>query len=153
MSRKRHDWIRYIRWANTRTQVNSTSEAVAAARAVIEANWGYEVEHILAIILDTQHRIIGTTLAGIGSATTAYFIPEILFKAFFRHRGAAGLIMVHNHPSESSSPSEQDITFANGMVGMCKMLRIDLVDQFILTAEEYRSIPFDRDAILVLGKK
>ncbi len=152
-TRQRHDWIRYTNWANTRPQVNSTSEAVAIARSIIEAHWGYEIEHLIAIILDNQRRIIGTALAGIGGFTTAFFVPEVLFKAFFRHRGATGLILVHNHPSDSSAPSEQDIIFSSGFAGLCTMLRITLIDQFVLTAEEYRAIPYDRNATLVLEQK
>jgi len=33
------------------------------------------------------------------------------------------------------------------------MLRITLIDQFVLTAEEYRAIPYDRNATLALEQK
>jgi len=77
-TRQRHDWIRYTNWANTRPQVNRTSEAVAIARSIIEAHWGYEIEHLIAIILDNQRRIIGTALAGSADSQ-----QHFLFLKFF----------------------------------------------------------------------
>lgn len=67
-------------------------------------------EHLVAIYLDTQNRIIEQRTIFIGSVRRSIAEPrEILYYAC--KNMATSVIIVHNHPSGSPEPSENDLQF------------------------------------------
>lgn len=54
--------------------------------------------------------------------------------------GYSKIILVHNHPSGDSKPSEDDITVTNKIKAMTEMLGIKLLDHIIIGDNEYTSI-------------
>lgn len=67
-------------------------------------------EHLVAIYLDTQNQIIEQRTIFIGSVRRSIAEPrEILYYAC--KNMATSIIIVHNHPSGSPAPSENDLQF------------------------------------------
>jgi DNA repair protein RadC len=60
------------------------------------------------------------------------FKPAIL-------NNAAGMILVHNHPSGDPSPSPDDIVLTRNLVQAGKLLDIDLVDHLVITPDNFVS--------------
>ena len=54
--------------------------------------------------------------------------------------GYSKIILVHNHPSGDSKPSEDDIAVTNKIKAMTEMLGIKLLDHIIIGDNEYTSI-------------
>ena len=54
--------------------------------------------------------------------------------------GAPKIIMVHNHPSGNSKPSQQDIEFTERMEQASEILGIQLLDHIVIGYNEYTSI-------------
>jgi len=54
--------------------------------------------------------------------------------------GAVGIILCHNHPSGSLSPSQSDITLTKKLIGAAKTLDLRILDHIILTKEDYYSM-------------
>ncbi|HNI02748.1 MAG TPA: JAB domain-containing protein, partial [Chitinophagales bacterium] len=59
---------------------------------------------------------------------------------------ASGIILVHNHPSGNTNPSEQDIKITKKIRNAAENLDITLLDHLIITQQSYCS--FADDGIL-----
>ncbi|MFP9075767.1 JAB domain-containing protein, partial [Enterococcus faecalis] len=79
--------------------------------------------HLVAIYLDTQNRIIEQRTIFIGSVRRSIAEPrEILYYAC--KNMATSVIIVHNHPSGSPEPSENDLQFTQKMKRACEDIGI-----------------------------
>jgi proteasome lid subunit RPN8/RPN11 len=55
-------------------------------------------------------------------------------------QGASGIILIHNHPSGNPEPSQDDITFADGLDTAARLMGIKLYDSVIIGDGTYHSI-------------
>jgi DNA repair protein RadC len=63
---------------------------------------------------------------------------EVVEHALLYH--AAGVILVHNHPSGNCRPSERDIEFTKAIYNALDLFGITLVDHLIVAKDSYRSL-------------
>jgi len=52
---------------------------------------------------------------------------------------ASGIILIHNHPSGNTNPSNTDIQLTNNLKECCKLFNIYIFDHVIITEENYYS--------------
>ena len=96
-------------------------------------------EHLVAIYLDTQNRIIQQKTVFIGGVRRSIAEPrEILHYAC--HLMATSLIVVHNHPS-----GRNDIDFTQKIKRSCDDLGICLLDHLIVGKSTYYSFREERE--------
>ena len=101
-------------------------------------------EHLVAIYLDTQNRIIQQKTVFIGGVRRSIAEPrEILHYAC--HLMATSLIVVHNHPSGEAYPSRNDIDFTQKIKRACDDLGICLLDHLIVGKSTYYSFREERE--------
>ena len=101
-------------------------------------------EHLVAIYLDTQNRIIQQKTVFIGGVRRSIAEPrEILHYAC--HLMATSLIVVHNHPSGEAYPSHNDIDFTQKIKRSCDDLGICLLDHIIVGKSTYYSFREERE--------
>lgn len=53
--------------------------------------------------------------------------------------GAAGIILVHNHPSGSIIPSKADINLTEKVKEICMLMGIDFMDHIIIGDNQFYS--------------
>ena len=53
--------------------------------------------------------------------------------------GAAGIILVHNHPSGSIVPSKEDINETERINEICILMGIDFLDHIIIGGDDFYS--------------
>ncbi|MEY8434717.1 DNA repair protein RadC [Streptococcus hyointestinalis] len=95
-------------------------------------------EHLIALYLDTQNRIIEQKTIFIGTVRRSVAEPrEILYYAC--KNMATSLIIVHNHPSGSATPSQNDKKFTEKIQAACQMIGIVCLDHIIVGQKEYYS--------------
>ena len=95
-------------------------------------------EHLVAIYLDTQNRVIQQKTVFIGGVRRSIAEPrEILHYAC--HLMATSLIVVHNHPSGEAYPSRNDIDFTQKIKRSCDDLGICLLDHLIVGKSSHYS--------------
>ncbi|MGT2749986.1 RadC family protein [Streptococcus orisasini] len=103
-------------------------------------------EHLVAIYLDTQNRIIKKKIIFIGSVRRSVAEPrEILHYAC--KSMATSLIVVHNHPSGTTYPSENDLLFTEKIKRSCDDLGIVFLDHIIVGKKEYYSFREETDLV------
>ncbi|WP_198352106.1 JAB domain-containing protein [Sphingomonas sp. MA1305] len=95
------------------------------------------IEHAGVVLLDPEWRYLGTTLFTGGQDSVTPSLRAIVGAALAQN--AAGLILVHNHPSGHAEPSQADVVFTAALSRVCDPLDLDLIDHLILTAEETTS--------------
>ncbi|EGE54672.1 RadC family protein [Streptococcus parauberis] len=95
-------------------------------------------EHLMTIYLDTQNRIIEEKTIFIGSVKRSIAEPrEILHYAC--KNMATSLIVVHNHPSGLTNPSENDFHFTEKIKQSCDQIGITCLDHIIVGKKTYYS--------------
>ena len=95
----------------------------------VEARIDREVFFVL--LMDTKLTVIRTIPVSVGVLVSAYAGPREIFKTAIVE-SAAGIILVHNHPSGVPEPSEQDILLTKRLVSAGKLLDIPVRDHIIL---------------------
>lgn len=103
-------------------------------------------EHLVAIYLDTQNRIIEQRTIFIGSVRRSIAEPrEILYYAC--KNMATSVIIVHNHPSGSPEPSENDLQFTQKMKRSCEDIGIICLDHIVIGKYQYYSFREETDVL------
>ena len=74
-------------------------------------------------------------LGGVNEATVDL---KIVFKRILMS-GASGWIAIHNHPTGSLYPSEEDIFLTNSLREASKLLNLDFLDHIIIPEDGYFS--------------
>lgn len=104
--------------------------AIAAAILSTDLMWQPQ-EKFAVLLLDIKHRLIGTQVLTIGTATETLAHPRDIFREVIRH-GATRVIVAHNHPSGSLDPSPEDIHLTRQLLTGAQVLGIPLLDHLIL---------------------
>lgn len=100
----------------------------------------YETREIfMSIHLNTRLRIESKSIISIGNLDSAPVHPREVFAPAIR-RGAAGIIVAHNHPTGDPSPSEEDIKVTERLLETSRIVGIRLVDHVIIGSGSYVSL-------------
>ncbi|MEM9007325.1 MAG: DNA repair protein RadC [Cyanobacteria bacterium P01_F01_bin.86] len=111
---------------------------VAAAFLGHELMWQSQ-ERFAVLLLDVKHRIMGSKVISIGTATETLAHPRDIFREVIK-RGATRVIVAHNHPSGSLEPSAEDISLTRQLLKGAHLLGIPLLDHLILGNGDWVSI-------------
>jgi DNA repair protein RadC len=95
-------------------------------------------EALVVLILNTRRRIIGHNLVTLGGLDTCYIHPREVFRPAIVAAGSA-IILMHNHPSGDSTPSEADIKVTRDLVRAGQLLKIEILDHVII-GQKYSSL-------------
>lgn len=95
-------------------------------------------EHALAVWLNGRHQVVGWEDVSVGSLTEALVHPREVFREAIR-RGAAAIVMLHNHPSGDPAPSQEDRELTRRLIAVGELVGIPLVDHIIVADGEYYS--------------
>ncbi|GAB4140485.1 MAG: DNA repair protein RadC [Cyanobacteria bacterium J069] len=112
--------------------------AVAAAVLSQDLMWQAQ-ERFAVVLLDIKHRLLGTQLISIGTATETLAHPREIFREVIR-RGATRAIIAHNHPSGNLEPSPEDIALTRQLLQGAQVLGIPLLDHLILGNGDFISL-------------
>ena len=96
-------------------------------------------EEFWVLYLNSANRVIHKCRLSSGGITHTTVDIRLLFKNALE-QGAVSLILVHNHPSGSITPSKEDIKLTERVRNAGDTLDIKLLDHVIVTEKEYYSI-------------
>ena len=91
------------------------------------------------LLLTRANRLIKEVLISEGTLDASIVHPRDVFKEALLEP-AAGVILIHNHPSGNPNPSEEDLRITKQLVEAGRLLGIKVYDHIILAGESYRSL-------------
>ncbi len=92
----------------------------------------------MVIFLNTQNELIDHAIINEGTVDQVAVYPRRILERALAHH-AAGLIIVHNHPSGYTDPSEEDKRLTRTLKDLAKLLDIRLLDHLIVGRNGYFS--------------
>ena len=107
-----------------------------------------EREELRVALLDARNAVMAVPTVYVGNVSAALVRVGELFRDAVR-RQAAGMILVHNHPSGDPTPSPDDLHLTAEAVAAGRLLDLPVLDHVILGHGAYvslrdRGVPFDR---------
>lgn len=90
------------------------------------------------IYLNKKNMIIADDLQDVGTVDNTPIYPRDIIKKALNYE-ATSIILLHNHPSGSTTPSRSDIVTTNEIQKICAHLGIMLIDHIIISAESHYS--------------
>jgi DNA repair protein RadC len=96
------------------------------------------VEEFHVLALDSQSRVRRDVLVTRGLLNSALVHPREVFRAAIAE-AAAGIIVVHNHPSGDPTPSPEDRAVTRQLAEAGKLLDLPLYDHVILAGDRFLS--------------
>jgi DNA repair protein RadC len=107
-----------------------------------------EREELRIVLLDTKNHVLRVATVYQGNVSASLVRVGELFRDAVR-LNAAGLILVHNHPSGDPTPSPDDLHLTAEALAAGRLLDIALLDHLVIGHDAYislrdRGISFDR---------
>ncbi len=96
-------------------------------------------EHLICLYLNARNALIKKETISIGTLDKSIIHPREIFAPGLEMH-AAGVILVHNHPSGDSSPSEQDKQVAKRIIEAGQLMGVNVVDFLIVAKNGVHSI-------------
>ena len=96
-------------------------------------------EHFIALLLDVRGRLVKMVEVAIGDLDSSIVHPREVFKEAVAS-SAASVILVHNHPSGDTTPSEDDIGLTRRLLEAGRLMGIDVLDHVIIAGGGFTSL-------------
>jgi len=110
-----------------------------AGRVAIELTKDSPVELFIVIALDTQLKVIGSSVITQGTLDASLVHPREVFR-FAILCNASAIIIAHNHPSGETSHSREDVAVYHRLKYSGSILGIRVLDSIICNHETYHSM-------------
>ena len=123
-------------------EINSPDSAI---RVMSDALAGMDREYCCVVNLDSRHRPINFNIVSIGDANSAIVPIQNVFKSAIAS-SAAGIILLHNHPSGVLEPSREDTLITEKLIYAGKLMDINIVDHVIVGGTEGKYYSFKEEA-------
>ncbi len=100
---------------------------------------GLQQEVFIAIGVDIRNGVLDIVEVARGSVHAVEVHPREVFRPLVR-MAAAGVVLVHNHPSGDPTPSFDDIELTRRLRAVGELVGIPVVDHVVIAGSRFRSI-------------
>ncbi|KKQ07915.1 MAG: repair protein [Parcubacteria group bacterium GW2011_GWB1_36_5] len=100
---------------------------------------GSKKEHFVVFYLDSRNQEIQREIISIGTLNASLIHPREVFEPAIKY-STAQIIIAHNHPSNLTEPSEEDVIISKRLIEAGKILDIEILDHIIVSKNEYKSM-------------
>ena len=97
-----------------------------------------QVEEFHLLALDSQSQVLREVLVTRGLLNSSLVHPREVFRAAIAE-AAAGIIVVHNHPSGDPTPSAEDRAVTQQLAAAGRLLDLPLYDHVIIAGDRFMS--------------
>jgi DNA repair protein RadC len=98
----------------------------------------FDREHLVIACLNAKLQINAVHTVSIGTLTASVIHPREVFKIACISN-AAGIILIHNHPSGDPTPSHEDDRITERIENAGVIMGIPLIDHLVVTIDQYYS--------------
>jgi DNA repair protein RadC len=99
----------------------------------------YSEEHFIAFHMDVKNQVIGYQLVSHGTVSASLVHPREVFKGALMANSHA-IIVAHNHPTGSLTPSNEDIEVTKTLIKAGELLGVKVLDHVIVSSNGLSSI-------------
>lgn len=96
-------------------------------------------EHFKVLLVNTKNQVLGIETISIGTLDQTTVHPREVFRAAIS-RGAAAVILAHNHPSGDPHPSPDDLAVTRRFIEVGRLMGIPILDHVIIGDGRHTSI-------------
>lgn len=96
-------------------------------------------ENVIALLLNTRFELLRKVKIHKGTISSVVISPRDILHLVLKNDCSA-FILVHNHPSGVSQPSDEDFRATQNLANICKELNIQFVDHIVIAKCEFTSI-------------
>lgn len=96
-------------------------------------------EHFVVVCLDVRHQVLAVETVSVGMLNASIVHPREVFMAAIK-RGAAAIVVAHNHPSGDPTPSQEDLDSTGRLGAAGELLGIPLFDHVIIGGDGFTSL-------------
>lgn len=100
---------------------------------------GHKQEELWALYVDNGNRIVAEKKIFQGTLNKSVAHPREIFRWAVIY-DCSGIFIAHNHPSGKLMPSSNDFELTKDLYRAAKMMKIDLLDHFIVGQGQYLSM-------------
>lgn len=106
----------------------------------------YSEEHFVSFHLDARNNVIGYNIVSHGTVSASLVHPREVFKAALLANSHA-LIVAHNHPGGSLTPSNEDIEVTETLIKAGDLLGVKVIDHIIVSSNGLCSLRETRSSM------
>ena len=96
------------------------------------------VEHFYVLYLNRANKVIGSMLLSTGGCVGTVVDVKVLIQGALLSNAQA-IVIAHNHPSGSLTPSNNDLDITSRIKTACNYFEISLLDHLIIADNDYYS--------------
>ena len=101
-----------------------------------------EREFIMTLFTDRAGKVLGSEKVSFGGLDGAFLDAPYLCRRAVR-TGAAGVVLIHNHPDGNPKPSDEDRSLTAAVSRQLKLLGIELIGHFVVAGGKSRPVSAD----------
>ena len=94
---------------------------------------GKATEEFYVIFLNSRGKVLGYERMATGSASDAVIYPRLVIETILKYKKCSAVILAHNHPGGSLTPSAQDLALTEKLKTATTSINIALTDHVIVT--------------------
>ena len=118
-----------------------------AVRVISNELATYDREVFAVLNLKTNGQPINLNICSMGTLDASVVSPREVFKSCILSNSAA-FIAIHNHPSGSITPSQEDKDVTKRLLSCSELLGVKMLDHIIIGGESGRTYSFKNDGLL-----
>lgn len=100
----------------------------------------YEQKEIfMVLLLDMKNHVLSLHTVSVGNLNASLVHPREVFRAALAN-AAAGIILIHNHPSGDPAPSSEDLDVTRRLIKAGEIMGIPVLDHIIIGDNKYVSL-------------
>lgn len=126
----------YVEGDISRPQIRTPADA---ANLVMMEMKLLEREQLRLILMNTRNQVLEIPTVYVGNLNSSVIRVGELF-AFALRANAAGIVVLHNHPSGDPTPSPEDIRVTKNIVAAGNLLDVDVMDHIIVAGNSFVSL-------------
>lgn len=131
-----------------KSSVCNSEQVVKLANQIVE---GADREYVMVLSVDSKSCPVAIEVISIGTLTEALVSGREVYKHCIQC-GAAGIIVIHNHPSGNPTPSKEDYLMTEKLNKVAMLLGIEFLDHIIVGDEgRYYSMSENGDIRCEIG--
>lgn len=118
-----------------------------AVKAIAKDLATYDREVFAVLNLKTNGQPINLNICSMGTLDASIVSPREVFKSCILSNSAA-FIAIHNHPSGSITPSQEDKEVTKRLLSCSELLGVRMLDHIIIGGESGRTYSFKNEGLL-----